>query len=211
MATKLKLHGSTKASICLALLATLYWPATMPAADKTTESAKISAGQAGPSDAAEPDRTLPAIDRETQGKISQGIIQHPLDVRMDRETARYSAGSVTAGIYSDYLPLWDAEMNRVYKEWMKLLPQPEQQILRDSQRAWLQFRDANEKTIHMSVSSGSTPTMYVSFASYAVMNMTRERALELIRRMECWRELKDRQKELDHAVNGDANAKAGRK
>lgn len=40
---------------------------------------------------------------------------------------------------------WDKEMNKVYQGLMKKLPVKDREVLRESQRAWLKFRDAELK------------------------------------------------------------------
>jgi uncharacterized protein YecT (DUF1311 family) len=146
------------------------------------------------------ERTLPQLSAETQRKIAIEGWGHPLDARLDKEIENAgSPSSQTARIYEGYLPLWDAEMNRIYKEWLVLLPKKSQNDLLESQKAWLKYRDANKRMIDMSFGEGIPPTMYQSFNAYAVMSMTRERALELIQRCETWKMLQEERSALNES------------
>jgi uncharacterized protein YecT (DUF1311 family) len=71
---------------------------------------------------------------------------HPIDAQFEREMER--SGGVTLHMREAQErahQAWDAELNRVYRELMLHQPAEEQALLRDAQRAWLLFRDAEEK------------------------------------------------------------------
>ncbi len=54
---------------------------------------------------------------------------HPLDRELDAAQDGLGPSSRTAGIYYDFLERWDAELNRVYREWMRKLEPEEQKTL----------------------------------------------------------------------------------
>jgi len=73
--------------------------------------------------------------------------------------------------------LQDAQLNRVYKQLMTKLDAAPQKSLRDVQRQWIAYRDANCK-FHVQASGG---TMAQLEGGMCMMDMTRERAAELER------------------------------
>ncbi len=74
-----------------------------------------------------------------------------------------AADSTTAGMtncaYGAYA-LWDKELNITYKNLLSSLSPSEQQALRNSQRQWIAFRDAEFKTIDAMYKS-KDGTMYI--------------------------------------------------
>jgi uncharacterized protein YecT (DUF1311 family) len=73
--------------------------------------------------------------------------------------------------------LQDERLNRVYKQLMAKLEPAPQKSLRDVQRQWIAYRDANCK-LHVQASGG---TMAQLEGGMCVLDMTRERAAELER------------------------------
>ncbi|MFJ4065109.1 lysozyme inhibitor LprI family protein [Pseudomonas sp. NPDC089996] len=71
----------------------------------------------------------------------------------------------------------DQRLNRVYKQLMAKLEPGPQKSLRDVQRQWIAYRDANCR-FHVQVSGG---TMAQLEGGMCVLDMTRERAAELER------------------------------
>jgi uncharacterized protein YecT (DUF1311 family) len=74
--------------------------------------------------------------------------KHPIDVWLEKcmEKENYT----TAGMLncsSQALDKWDKELNRVYKELIKKLSPEEKELLKQSQRQWIKFRDAEFKWI----------------------------------------------------------------
>jgi uncharacterized protein YecT (DUF1311 family) len=117
---------------------------------------------------------------------------HRLDLELERATDGMSPTSQTAAIYRDFVAKWDTELNRVYRLLLAELGPKEREMLRESQRQWVKLRDADEVVLaKIYYTEGrATPTMYVSFHAYAVMNLTRERALLLLSWLDTTRELK---------------------
>lgn len=81
--------------------------------------------------------------------------------------------------------LWDAELNRVYKELMKAYGDNTKlkAELKTAQRAWMQFRDAEYK--HLSeMYQLKDGTMYRIYQASDCMDMVKARALELKSRLD---------------------------
>ncbi|MFC2993675.1 lysozyme inhibitor LprI family protein [Halomonas tibetensis] len=71
---------------------------------------------------------------------------HPIDLQFQREMDQ--SGGVTVDIRNAQgraYESWDKELNREYRELMALLSSEEKVSLREAQRAWLSFRDAESK------------------------------------------------------------------
>ncbi len=73
---------------------------------------------------------------------------------------------------------YDQRMNGAYASLLRALPAKAAQQLRQSQRSWLAFRDA-ETTAASEVFATRQGTMYVPMQAGAATNITRDRALQL--------------------------------
>ena len=73
---------------------------------------------------------------------------------------------------------WDGELNRRYGELMKRLPDAAKAKLRDAQRRWIAFRDADLEAIG-EIYGGFDGTMYRTMANDAVMQLTKTRAEQI--------------------------------
>ncbi|MFT0517632.1 lysozyme inhibitor LprI family protein [Pseudomonas faucium] len=73
--------------------------------------------------------------------------------------------------------LQDGRLNRVYKQLMGRLDSTQQKSLRDVQRQWVGYRDANCR-FHVQASGGTLAQLE---GGMCVLDMTRERAAELER------------------------------
>ena len=73
---------------------------------------------------------------------------------------------------------WDDELNRQYKRLMALLSPDEQQALRDSQRKWIAFRDA-EFAFIATTHSRMQGSMYQPLHMEARKELVKARALQL--------------------------------
>lgn len=71
---------------------------------------------------------------------------HPIDAQFKREMDKSNGITVNMrNAQGTAYVSWDRELNRVYKELMAILSVDEKLRLRDAQRAWLTFRDAETK------------------------------------------------------------------
>lgn len=110
--------------------------------------------------------------------------EHPLDTAFERcqQEDQSTAGVVQCS--EEFLNKWDQELNRAYKELMRLLPKEGQSALRASQRAWIPWRDSEHELVGayyetLSEKSGGG-TMWSVAHAVSTLEPTRGRALELI-------------------------------
>lgn len=104
--------------------------------------------------------------------------KHRIDLKMDAasEEDPSTAGQVRA--ISVALDEWNDLLNSQYQNLMKSLDEAGQAKLRNSQKAWIAWRDA-EKEALSAIYGKQEGTMWIPLHNYAVMNLTRERALRL--------------------------------
>jgi uncharacterized protein YecT (DUF1311 family) len=107
--------------------------------------------------------------------------KHPIDQKIDAlaEKDPSTAGMVQA--YAEGEKLWDAERNKVYKEFLGRLDDAGKALLKTSQKAWLALRDA-QKALIDSCFSHYEGTMFVPIAAAAHMEVIRARTLDLAHR-----------------------------
>jgi uncharacterized protein YecT (DUF1311 family) len=104
--------------------------------------------------------------------------QHPIDKFeadcIDRDMTTASMANCTY----EAMVLWDKDMNKYYGLLMKILNKDEQVKLREAQRAWLKFRDAEFHSID-AIYSRVDGTMYLNtrVADYLTIVKDRARAL----------------------------------
>jgi uncharacterized protein YecT (DUF1311 family) len=109
--------------------------------------------------------------------------KHPIDAAYDRAVAADSstAGMVDAAV--DARKRWDADMNRVYGLLMKKLDPGTGTLLRDAQRAWIRYRDAelaaNAGIVDWEYRQAGGGTIWSVVQAGRAMEITRTRALEL--------------------------------
>ncbi|GGD04522.1 lysozyme inhibitor LprI family protein [Halopseudomonas salina] len=63
---------------------------------------------------------------------------------------------------------WDRELNRVYRELMDILPAEEKLLLRDAQRAWLNFRDTEARFWWSENISGGGTMQPINVSGYGI-------------------------------------------
>lgn len=73
---------------------------------------------------------------------------------------------------------WDRELNRLWAELMKALPDAAKTQLRSSQRLWISFRDAEILALESSYGA-MDGTMYQVMYADAVSSLTRDRVRQL--------------------------------
>ena len=99
-------------------------------------------------------------------------IQYQHDVDKDMSTAGIRTAANKAR------EKWDKEMNVVYGHLMTLLDKEQQEKMRESQRAWLKYRDANGEVL-AGVVAVQQGTMWQLTATVQQMETVRARVLEL--------------------------------
>ena len=100
---------------------------------------------------------------------------------------RRDLASATSQAYRTGLELWDKELNRVYQELKKLLPEKSFAALKASQVQWLAFRDTQIAFIN-SCYDQYEGTMHQPMRASAIMEVTRARALDLTGRLDMHKE-----------------------
>jgi uncharacterized protein YecT (DUF1311 family) len=103
---------------------------------------------------------------------------HPIDVELEK---RIDADSSTAGMVQathDAAKAWEKLLNDNYDALLGKLSKEEQEKLRASQRAWVQFRDL-EFAFSAQFWSGFSGTMYQVSAAASRCDVVKKRALEL--------------------------------
>jgi uncharacterized protein YecT (DUF1311 family) len=115
--------------------------------------------------AAEPETKTEALDKKIEAMFENA------KSRSD-EQAAYDQGKV----------LWEKEMNRVYSELLLGLSKEAAALLKKSQRNWLTYRTQQIAYLDEFYKAFSG-TMYLTFHSYAVMDVTRQRTLSLARQL----------------------------
>ena len=108
--------------------------------------------------------------------------QHPIDKQIDALFANAKSRADEQGAYTKGLELWDKEMNRVYNELLKGLSKETVPLLKKSQRSWLTLRGQHVAYLD-EFYKGLSGTMYLTAHAYAVMDVTRQRALALSRQL----------------------------
>ncbi len=109
--------------------------------------------------------------------------KHPIDIQTEKLGANAQSTAAGIEVYTKGAELWDAEMNRVYKELLQALPEKAATALKSSQKQWLIFRDEHYKFIDECFSKYEG-TMYLPMHVAAKMNVVRERTLQLLHRLE---------------------------
>jgi uncharacterized protein YecT (DUF1311 family) len=117
----------------------------------------------------------------------EGEESHPIDVAMGKamEADPSTAGMIEAITKAD--EKWDALLNKNYKELMAALDPKGQAALKNAQRAWLVYRDA-EFAANDAIFGKMEGTMYIPMLASAKMEVVKHRALDLGRRLDMLRE-----------------------
>jgi uncharacterized protein YecT (DUF1311 family) len=106
--------------------------------------------------------------------------KHPIDAEVERMMDKDSstAGMREAQIYA--IREWDKLLNENYKLLLKKLKKDDQNTLRASQSAWIQYRD-REFGFNKAFWSGFDGTMFILFPDAFQADFIKERALSLER------------------------------
>jgi len=108
----------------------------------------------------------------------KGKQQYPIDTWMEKCIA---SDSTTAGMTECALKameMWDREMNKIYKELLKKLPEKQRVLLKQSQIQWIKFRDA-ESNFATEFYGGFDGTIWRNISAGEKLNIVKERALGL--------------------------------
>ena len=82
--------------------------------------------------------------------------------------------------YGELCAALDKELNTAYKQLLSKLSEPEQKSLRDSQRQWLKYRDAEYKFISDSITRDKFGSSAVMSAGAYKTSLVKARVIELL-------------------------------
>lgn len=104
--------------------------------------------------------------------------EHPIDVQFVKDVDKNSSTHGMVAAYATALKSWDNELNKHYQKLMAGLDTAGKANLKDSQRAWIVYRD---KEIHNIVEyyAKVEGTMFRAISAAARTNLTKNRALSL--------------------------------
>ena len=105
--------------------------------------------------------------------------KHRIDVWLEQNISKDPSTAGMRAAINQAREMWDAEMNKVYNRLMARLSPEQQNALRESQRAWLTFRDAEGKAIS-SIIASKDGTMWQLSATDEGMQLIRSRVLRLL-------------------------------
>jgi len=107
-------------------------------------------------------------------------VSYPLDEFLDRCLEQSNHGSTASQVEctNQASQRWDDEMNQDYRRLADHLGLKTQGLLRDAQRRWLQYRDADQLLID-AVYELTKGTMFAPMQAYSHLRLARERSLML--------------------------------
>ncbi len=116
--------------------------------------------------------------------------RHPLDVGLDHCMGEDPTTHGVLGCISRSHEAWDAELNRVWGELGEALPAETFTKLREAQRAWIGFRDAEWAALD-AVYATMQGSMFQVMHANDRMELTRKRVLALQGLLETYRIAKE--------------------
>ena len=112
------------------------------------------------------------------GEAQTAEKRHPIDVRLDECLKMDPSTAGMLECLGKAYTSWDAELNTVYQKLLAKLPAEGQAALRESQRAWLKFRD-QEFLLLQKLYGLMEGSMYRTMLAADRVDLVRKRALEL--------------------------------
>jgi uncharacterized protein YecT (DUF1311 family) len=126
--------------------------------------------------------TVSGADKPKDNAENSGApdVSYPLDEFLDHCLAQSNHGSTAGQVEctNQAKQRWDDEMNQDYRRLADHLTSKSQTSLRDAQRRWLQYRDADDLLID-AVYELTKGTMYAPMQAYSHLRLVRERSLML--------------------------------
>jgi len=111
--------------------------------------------------------------------ITDSIVsEHPIDSRLKRCVDKESTTSQHKLCISKAYEEWDKELNRAYKLLTAKLNANTKKVIRDSQRQWIKYRDAQINAIN-EIYDGEWSTAGLS-RMLGIMDLTKNKSLELL-------------------------------
>ena len=103
---------------------------------------------------------------------------HPIDQYQSKCIAKDSTTSGMTNCTNGAISRWDKELNSVYANLISSLAPSEQQALREAQRQWILYRDAEFKLIDEMYKT-KDGTMYIPMRAADRLEIIKTRALQL--------------------------------
>jgi len=104
--------------------------------------------------------------------------EHPIDKRLGECIKKDSTTAGMNNCADEACKQWDTELNKYYKLLMGVLSKEQKQQLKDSQIAWLKYRDLETK-FRTDALLSRQGTIYSNLAAAEAMDIVKQRALEL--------------------------------
>lgn len=104
--------------------------------------------------------------------------QHSIDAWLEKCVASDSSTNGMTKCAIEANTMWDKEMNRIYKELMKKLPEKQKTLLKQSQIQWVKFRDAEFNFIS-EFYGNFEGTIWQNISANKRLNLIKERTLNL--------------------------------
>ena len=107
---------------------------------------------------------------------------HPIDAWLEKAMGK--TDGVTAnirGVQSEAYARWDKELNRIYSELLAALNEPDKNRLKEAQRAWIKFREAEVEWLWSEAIFGQGGTIAPVIVSDIGRGFVKQRVCELIR------------------------------
>jgi len=121
---------------------------------------------------------VPAALSGPQEQAAAGAAKHPIDAWLEECTAKDESTVGQIACLATAYEKWDAELNRVYRELMKKLPEAGRPAFKAAQVAWLKYRDEEFKLL-AALYDPLDGTMYGLMKTADRVDIVRKRALEL--------------------------------
>ena len=125
---------------------------------------------------------VPAASKPKENAENSGApdVSYPLDEFLDQCLAEPNHGSTASQVEctDQARQRWDDEMNQDYRRLADQLELKTQPFLRDSQRRWLRYRDADQPLID-AVYELTQGTMFAPMQAFSRLRLVRERSLIL--------------------------------
>ena len=122
--------------------------------------------------------TLALVPIRSAGAADDGDAPDPIDKFYSECISQHGSTAGMSECTRQAAGMWDAEMNKAYNKLLGLLGPGKAGSLRESQRAWVQFRDQEFHAIE-DIYSLLSGTMYVPAQEYSRLRITKERTLLL--------------------------------
>lgn len=113
----------------------------------------------------------PAIAQE---ESEEHLIEKALNDCLEKDSSTHGM----IGCFDKATKAWDEELNRIYGKLKPLLSEAEQAQLKDAEKKWLAYRDAELKVLG-AVYDKMDGTMYQPMRVNSAMNLTQDRAMQL--------------------------------